>query len=66
MTKEAFSTKYGERSADLLTSNDVLSRVASNLSDLQIEKGFLTSDEIDSKLNALKGYIFDFQSITKK
>lgn len=66
MTKVEFCEKYGEfRSAETLKTTDVLMRVASNLSDLHIEKDFFTSEQMDTKLNNLKKYIFDYQSVLR-
>lgn len=45
--------------------NDVLMRVASNLSDLHIEKDFFTPQQMDEKLNAIKEFIFDWQSVLR-
>ena len=63
MTKSEFCEKYGEWSTP--TTNDVLMRIASNLSDLHIEKTFFTPEQMDEKLNSLKRYIFDYQSVLR-
>ena len=64
MTKEEFIEKYG----DLKTSDiqDVLMRIASNLSDLHIEKNRFTPEEMDAKLNAMKKYIFDAKDVIRE
>ena len=64
MTRTEFTEKYGEWTTP--TTNDVLMRIASNLSDLHIEKDFFSPEEIDTKLNNLKKYIFDYQSVLRK
>jgi hypothetical protein len=56
-----FETKHKERWTP--STNDVLMRIASNLSDLHIEKDFFTPEQMDNKLNALKDYIFDFRYV---
>jgi hypothetical protein len=58
-----FEEKYQTWSTP--NTNDVLMRVASNLSDLHIEKDFFTPQQIDAKLNALKEFIFDWQSVLR-
>ena len=63
MTKKEFQEKYYEMS--VFNTNDVLMRVASNLSDLQIEKTFFTPDQMDEKLNNLKRYIFDYMAVLR-
>ena len=63
MTNQEFQTKYGERAT--VETQDVLMRIASNLSDLHIEKSFFTPEEMDKKLNAIKAYIFDYNSVLK-
>ena len=64
MTLEEFKSKHKERYTNVST-NDVLMRVASNLSDLHIEKDIFTGDQIDNKLNSLKGYIFDYMDVLR-
>jgi hypothetical protein len=63
MTNQEFQTKYGERAT--VETQDVLMRIASNLSDLHIEKDFFTPEEMDKKLNAIKAYIFDYKSVLR-
>tara|TARA_A100001201_G_scaffold78846_1_gene70595 strand:+ start:200 stop:409 length:210 start_codon:yes stop_codon:yes gene_type:complete len=64
MTIEQFKEKHNEWSYP--DTNNVLMRIASNLSDLHIEKTFFTDEEMDNKLNALKKYIFDYQEVLRK
>lgn len=63
MTNQEFKEKYGERAT--VETQDVLMRIASNLSDLHIEKDFFTPEEMDKKLNAIKAYIFDYKSVLR-
>ena len=63
MIKQEFQEKYGERPS--METSDVLMRIASNLSDLQIEKDFFTPEQIDAKINALKTYISDYQTVIR-
>ena len=64
MTIEQFKEKHNEWGYP--DTNNVLMRIASNLSDLHIEKTFFTDEEMDQKLNALKKYIFDYQEVLRK
>jgi len=57
MTKQEFIEKYNE--FESFDTQDVLMRIASNLSDLQ--EGFESND----KINSLKEYIFDYKSVLK-
>ena len=63
MTLKEFEDKHDERFAT--STNDVLMRVASNLSDLHIEKDIWTAEAIDNKLNSLKRYIFDYMDVLR-
>jgi len=63
MTLKEFEDKHDERFAT--STNDVLMRVASNLSDLHIEKDIWTAEAIDTKLNSLKRYIFDYMDVLR-
>ena len=63
MTRFEFEAKYQTWSTP--NTNDVLMRVASNLSDLHIEKDFFTPQQMDEKLNAIKSFIFDWQSVLR-
>lgn len=63
MTNQEFKEKYGERPS--AGTSDVLMRIASNLSDLQIEKNFFTPEQIDDKINALKAYISDYHTVIR-
>jgi hypothetical protein len=63
ITKAEFLSKHNE--LDYVETTDVLSRIASNLSDLHIEKTFFTPEEMDQKLNNLKQYIFDYQDVLR-
>jgi len=63
MTIFEFEEKYQTWSTP--NTNDVLMRVASNLSDLHIEKDFFTPQQMDGKLNAIKEFIFDWQSVLR-
>jgi hypothetical protein len=62
MNREEFVKKWDEFS-DVETT-DVLSRVASNLSDLQEEilMGLATTN---NKINSLKEYIFDYKKVIR-
>jgi hypothetical protein len=57
MTKQEFIEKYNE--SESLDTQDVLMRIASNLSDLQ------EGSESNDKINSLKEYIFDYKSVLK-
>tara|TARA_R110002050_G_scaffold193543_1_gene328546 strand:- start:1091 stop:1342 length:252 start_codon:yes stop_codon:yes gene_type:complete len=61
MNLQEFETKHHERFTP--STRDVLMRVASNLSDLHIEKDFFTPQQMDDKLNSLKEYIFDYRKV---
>ena len=63
MTRFEFEEKYQTWSTP--NTNDVLMRIASNLSDLHIEKDFFTPNEMDEKLNAIKQFIFDWQKVLR-
>jgi hypothetical protein len=63
MTRFEFEKKYQTWSTP--NTNDVLMRVASNLSDLHIEKDFFTPNEMDEKLNTIKQFIFDWQKVLR-
>ncbi len=63
MTLEQFKSKHKEWCTP--STNEVLMRVASNLSDLHIEKDIWTGEQIDNKLNSLKGYIFDYMDVLR-
>ena len=63
MTRFEFEEKYQTWTTP--NTNDVLMRVASNLSDLHIEKEFFTPTQMDNKLNALKEFIFDWQDVIR-
>ena len=64
MTRQDFCNKYREMyPVDLHGTADVLMRVASNLSDLQIDITFRPQEEVTEKLNALKRYIFDYNEV---
>ena len=66
MKKSEFCEKYNESySSETLQTTDVLMRIASNLSDLHMEQHFFTSEQMDEKLNNLKKYIFDFDSVLR-
>ena len=61
MTKQEFQTTYGEIS--LFDTQDVLMRIASNLSDMQM---YLSDNkEMVEKMNALKNYIFDYKTVLR-
>jgi hypothetical protein len=63
MTRFEFEKKYQTPSTP--NSNDVLLRIASNLSDLHIEKDFFTPNEMDMKLNAIKQFISDWRTVLR-
>jgi hypothetical protein len=61
MTKQEFQTTYGEIS--FFDTQDVLMRIASNLSDMQM---YLSDNkEMVEKMNALKNYIFDYKTVLR-
>ena len=63
MTRFEFEKKYQTWSTP--NTNEVLLRVASNISDLHIEKHILTPNEMDEKLNTIKQFIFDWQKVLR-
>ena len=63
MTRFEFEKKYQTWSTP--NTNEVLLRVASNISDLHIEKHILTPNEMDEKLNTIKQFIFDWQKVIR-
>ena len=63
MTLQEFETTHNEKWTP--STNEVLMRVASNLSDLHIEKTFFSDEQMDNKLNSLKGYIFDYMEVLR-
>ena len=63
MTRFEFEQKYQTWSTP--NTNDVLMRIASNLSDLHIEKELFTPNEMDAKLNAIKQFIFDWRMVLR-
>ena len=66
MTKQEFiKTHRVLMPADLFSTNDVLMCVAANLSDYQIERQFMTDEQIDEKFNNLKRYIFDYMDVLR-
>ena len=66
MTKLEFCEKHNESyTPETLQTTDVLMRIASNLSDLHTEQHLFTSEQMDEKLNNLKKYIFDFDSVLR-
>ena len=66
MTKQEFIKTHREfLPADLFTTNDMLMRVAANLSDLHIEKSFFTPEQMDQKLDSIKEYIFDYMDVLR-
>jgi hypothetical protein len=65
MTTQEFENKYDERFG-FPDTQDMLMRVASNLSDLHIEKSYFTPEQMDNKLNNLKEYIFDYKRVLYK
>ena len=65
MTRVEFCEKHGEfLPAEMLKTNDVLIRVASNLSDTQemLDRGM----DVNQHLNEVKKYIFDFMSVLRR
>ena len=66
MTKLEFCEKHNESyTPETLQTTDVLMRIASNLSDLHTEQHLFTPEQMDEKLNNLKKYIFDFDSVLR-
>jgi len=67
MTKQEFVDHYKElHSAETLQTRDVLMRIASSLSNLHIQKVFMSSDEIDRALNNIKEYVFDYMDVLEE
>ena len=58
MTRNEFIQKYGEMS--MFDTQDVLMRIASNLSDMHYNRA-----DMDDKLNVLKNYIFDYKNVLR-
>ena len=66
MTKVEFCEKHNESlPAEMLKTTDVLMRIMSNLSDLQIEKEWCAPDELDDKINLIKRYASDYMTILR-
>jgi hypothetical protein len=66
MTKKEFIKTHGEfLTEELLTTCDVLKRIGANLSDMHIEKEFMSPEEIDEKLNNMKRYIYDYIDVIR-
>lgn len=64
MTSVEFCEKYGEsQPVEMLKTNDILMRVASNLSDSQEMLGL--GIDINQNLNKVKEYIFDYMSVLR-
>jgi hypothetical protein len=63
MNRQEFIDKYHQECG--FTTSDVLMSITSNLSDLHIEKGFFTPEQMDAKLNTIKEYISDYRSLIK-
>jgi hypothetical protein len=61
MTKQEFSSKHGV-AAD---SDDVLTIIASNLSDVQHMMEFGDNSNANQRLNAIKEFIFDFRKVER-
>lgn len=64
MTKQEFYQKHREFSEDINT-QDVLTRIAGAISNLHMEKNFLSPQEMDETLNGIKEYIFDYKDLLK-
>ena len=61
MTKQEFQKTYGEN--PFFETQDVLMRIASNLSDMQM---YLSDNkEMVEKMNTLKNYIFDYKTVLR-
>ncbi len=78
MTKQEFYKKHRHFIEDIVHINtyfifnnssintqDVLTRIAGAISNLHIEKNFLSPKEMDKTLNGIKEYIFDYQDLLK-
>jgi len=64
MTKVEFCEKHGELlPAEMIKTNDVLMRVASNLSDTQEMLG--RGIDVNQQLNEVKKYLFDYMSVLR-
>jgi len=61
MTKQEFQTQYGEN--PFFDTQDVLMRIASNLSDFQMHLS--DNKEMFEKMNSLKEYIFDYKTVLR-
>jgi hypothetical protein len=61
MTKQEFSSKHGV-AAD---SDDVLTIIAANLSDVQHMMEFGDNSNANQRLNAIKEFIFDFRKVER-
>lgn len=65
MTKVEFCEKYREfLPAEMIKTNDVLMRVASNLSDAQEMIGM--GMDVNQHLNEVKKYLFDYMSVLRR
>jgi oxalate decarboxylase/phosphoglucose isomerase-like protein (cupin superfamily) len=60
MTKQEFQTKYGEN--PFFETQDILMRLAANLSDMQM---YLSDKEMVERMNKLKEYIFDYKTVLR-
>lgn len=63
MNKNEFAQKHNEMFG--FDIQDVLQRTISNLSDLHIEKNFLSPEQMDAKLNAMKEYLMDCKDVLR-
>ena len=61
MTKQEFSSKHGV-AAD---SDDVLTIIAANLSDVQHMMAFGDKFDANERINAIKEFIFDFRKVER-
>jgi len=63
MTKQEFQKQYGEMA--MFDTSDVLMRIASNLSDIQTLIEWEHNQDANARLNAIKEYIFDYQTVLR-
>jgi hypothetical protein len=63
MNKNEFAQKHNEMFG--FDIQDILQRTISNLSDLHIEKNFLSPEQMDAKLNAMKEYLMDCKDVLR-
>jgi hypothetical protein len=63
MTKQEFQKQYGEM--PMFDTSDVLMRIASNLSDIQLLIEWEQNQDANARLNSIKEYIFNYQDVIR-